>query len=322
MKILILGYSKIFQSRVLPALQSIEKLNSIDIASNSNIVDISSINKGNKFYNNYETALLDSDARIVYVSTINSSHFHWVKRALECNFHVVVDKPAFLTFDETQIILNLAKEKGKCVSESLVYQYHPQLTAIDAIFKNHETKPRRILTSFSFPGLGIDNFRYQSQFGGGAVYDLSAYALSIGRFIFKSKATSIFAVKSFSNPDKTVETSFNLMMEYECGSTMIGFFGFDTEYTNKLEVFSENLSINVSRIYTTTPETVNVLLQKNKNVESQIVMPAGDSFKNYFERVFNDVENGQFDFHLKEIHENASLLDNLLKTLKNTKYEN
>ena len=49
------------------------------------------------FFRDYEAALQESDADIVYLSLPNAMHEHWVMAALGAGKHVIVDKPAMMT---------------------------------------------------------------------------------------------------------------------------------------------------------------------------------------------------------------------------------
>ena len=73
--ILVLGYSKIFVKRVLPALLYIDKCINIDVASASHAQEqIISNRKIRNTYVNYDYAIRNSNADWVYISTVNSLH--------------------------------------------------------------------------------------------------------------------------------------------------------------------------------------------------------------------------------------------------------
>ena len=93
MKILILGYSYIVRKRVLDALRLIPDVDGIDIASESSYLELKNLE--GIVYNDYDKALKDSKADLVYISTVNSNHGEWAEKAIISGFHVVVDKPDF-----------------------------------------------------------------------------------------------------------------------------------------------------------------------------------------------------------------------------------
>ena len=106
MKILILGNSSIFQRKIFDSLKKFKKI-SIEVASRRNI----NIDKKIKTYKSYKLSIDNSDAKIVYISLVNSEHFKWALYALKKNKHVIIDKPFALNFKDTKILIKLATKK-------------------------------------------------------------------------------------------------------------------------------------------------------------------------------------------------------------------
>ena len=108
MKILILGYSSIVERKVLPALTKVEKITEIEIASLSK----ESIHGITKVYKDYDLALSDSDAELVYISLPNSFHFEYLEKSIKHNKNVIVDKPFLINFEEYTQIKNLLENSS------------------------------------------------------------------------------------------------------------------------------------------------------------------------------------------------------------------
>ena len=108
MNILILGNSDIFQRKIFPALSKIRNLK-IELASksfkNTNI-------RYDKIYNDYENALSQTTANLVYISLINSLHYEWAMKSLKYNKNLIIDKPLALNLDQTKKIIQLASKKN------------------------------------------------------------------------------------------------------------------------------------------------------------------------------------------------------------------
>ena len=107
MKILILGNSNIFRRKVYPSLSKFKKLK-IELASRKIINQNYNFHK---VYKSYESAIKKTNAKIVYISLINSEHFKWGMKCLNHNKHVIIDKPLTLNFNETLKLISLAKKK-------------------------------------------------------------------------------------------------------------------------------------------------------------------------------------------------------------------
>jgi predicted dehydrogenase len=78
MKILILGYSDLARRKIIPAIKKIKSIH-IDIASKSSKKE--NIGQEN-WYRDYNKALKESDAEIVYISLANSLHFNFALKAI------------------------------------------------------------------------------------------------------------------------------------------------------------------------------------------------------------------------------------------------
>ena len=107
MKVLILGYSQLVKNKILPFFRKY-KIN-YSISSRSQLINDNFCK--NKF-NCYNEALNFSKADIVYISLANINHFFWAKKALEKNYHVIVDKPITLNIDQVKYLVNIAKIKN------------------------------------------------------------------------------------------------------------------------------------------------------------------------------------------------------------------
>ena len=86
MKVLLIGYSTIAKNRIISSFEEENRITQIEIASKSQIdINIKS-NKIGKIYQGYNEAISQSDADLVYISTINSNHFKLAENALTTLF--------------------------------------------------------------------------------------------------------------------------------------------------------------------------------------------------------------------------------------------
>ena len=255
MKLLLIGYSKIAQKRVLPALSK-AGVTQVDVASHSRAGDVV-LPRGaaGQVFGDYETALAESDADLVYVSTVNSTHAEWAARALGRGCHVIVDKPACTSPVGTRRLLDLAQQQDRCLAEATVYGYHPQIGAARQAFVEAGSRPTRIIATFSFPPLPADNFRYKAAFDGGALWDLGPYAVTPGRLFFGEEPKEIEC--HVTGRGDEVETSFSVLMTYGGGCSMVGHFGFDTGYRNRLDILGPGVTVTIDRVFT-TPADMNI----------------------------------------------------------------
>ena len=159
MKILILGNSDIFKRKIYYALKKFKNIE-IEIASRKKI------NKNlriEKHYYSYNDAIKKTEAKIVYISLINSEHYRWGLKALNKNKHVIIDKPLALNFNSTKKLLNVAYKKKLLLSEAIVFHEHDQFKkTLAKINLNERTK---IFCKFHIPRLKKNNFRNYKKYG-------------------------------------------------------------------------------------------------------------------------------------------------------------
>jgi len=315
MKVLLLGFSRIAQRRILPALARLG-LRGIEVAS---LLAESTENQHigvEKRYFTYQEALENSRADLVYVSTINSLHAPLASSALRRGFHVIVDKPACLTVQEAADLTELAASSARCLAEATVWAYHPQVCRALELFQGGAT---RIAAAFSFPPPPETDTRYKAEWGGGAENDLGPYALTPGRCFFGQPAEAIEA--RILSECRGVTTSFALMSVYPKGRSLTGYFGFDTCYVNQLQVAGPMLGISMERVFSPPAELpMRLSVIQNNEVRGIDLAPA-DTFELFLRDVFEAIRVGEFSGFrralLADSLEREALRSSLLRS-KNT----
>lgn len=286
MHILFLGYSNLLKNRILPILNSVPEFDMVSIAKfHEQEEDLSYSFFGNNidFYDSYEDAFQSCKAEIVYVTTVNSAHFEWAERFLEKGIHVIIDKPATSSLLETEQLLFLAKKNHKLLVEATVYLYHPQFSLIKDIFLQDNSEPMFLNLSFSFPPLNPSNFRYSRKLGGGALYDTGIYAISPGRYFFNSVPEEIYCTKNSFSGD--VLLSYSILAKYPGGRSLIGHFGFNTEYINHMNILGEHFCVDIDRVFTIPDNLDNEIKVKSGNKSSNFIVPKSNMFMQFFRKV-------------------------------------
>jgi predicted dehydrogenase len=262
-------------------------------------------------YGDYKKALHESDAELVYVSLVNSEHEPWAETAIEAGRHVVVDKPAFLGVAATERIVNLADRRGVCLAEATVWAAHPQVQCARELFVEAGGTPRRIAAEFCFPPLDASNFRYQRALGGGALWDVGPYAVSVGRVFFGGEPTDVACqVLERDGPDD-VETAFSVLLAYRDGQSVVGQFGFNSVYRNRVDLLGERLGVEIDRVYTPPPDVLPELRVTRPDGTSTVAAPKGDTFAGFFEQVYERIETRDWGQLANDILVDARTLDRL-----------
>ena len=310
MHILLIGYSRIARKRIIAALTSSVEIKHLDIASKSSAgIARTEQRISGHIFDSYNNALEMSHADIVYISLINSEHAVWAERALASGRHVIVDKPAFTSYSDAKRLIGLAKTKNLLLAEANVFSFHPQINMVVDQFRNVHTSPNRITAIFSFPPMEEKDFRYQKGCGG-ALNDLGPYAISAGTVFFNEHPRKIFCHIN-SRGETGAEIAFSITAIYSEGRSMVGHFGFDTEYQNTITILGPSLGIRFDRVFTIPADYANTLYIRHYDKTVSVTVPPSDCFMNFFCHIFAAYTNKQFDNFYDHLLLHAQSLDML-----------
>ena len=144
-KILLIGYSNIARRRYINSF----KKNKIPfcVASKS---FTKKIKGAYKQFNDYNKALNQSHANIVFLSLPNSMHFYWSKKILKLGFHLIVDKPITTKKGELNQLILIARKKKLLLTEATFFNYHKQFESLKKFIGNLNNV-EQVLANFTIP---------------------------------------------------------------------------------------------------------------------------------------------------------------------------
>ena len=290
MDILFVGFSSIVQRKVLQAALKSPAIGNISVATRSQ-PDFSAIPGFSpaEIYDNYDDAIARTASPLVYISFPNALHAPWAEKALRAGRHVIVDKPAFLNYQEAERLFRLADESSLMLAEANVWNYHALFSEIKSRLNGRQ--PHSVYANFSSPPLDEANFRYIPEMGAGILYDRGSYAVRCARELFKGFPVRVYCSQRFSDSMANVDTDLAVMMEFEDRATFLGFFSLECEYTNSLEVIGADFRIRADRIFTPPPDIGLKLEIQQKNSASVIEAPACDTFQIFLEDVVDSIND-------------------------------
>lgn len=293
--ILFLGYSNLVKGRILPIVNQ-AGFSEVSVAKYEGQEwdeDYLRFDFPITRYDNYEEGLRSFKGDLVYVSTVNSTHAKYAEASLEAGFNTVVDKPATLSYKDAQRLVSLAEERNLFLGESTVYLMHPQLFTIKKVFQENGDSPKLLTVHFTMPPFQPNNFRYQRSLGGGAIMDTAPYAVSVGRYFFGSLPEKVDCFVS-EKRDDGLDIEYSLMMCYPGGKTLIGHFGFNTEYINQVQLLGDRTNVLVNRVFTIPDDLENELEVHRFNQKLTVKCEAANNFRLYLEHVSAALDSGDF----------------------------
>ena len=315
--IMFLGYSNLIKGRILPILSKagFTEVTIAKYAGQPWDEDYKKCGLPVTCYDNFEDGLANFKGDLVYISTVNSTHVECARKSLEAGFNTIIDKPATFTYKEAKELVALAKSKGLFLGESTVYLEHPQLGTVKNIFAKNGDAPKMLTVHFTMPPFKPENFRYQKSLGGGAIMDTAPYAVSVARYFFNAEPEQVFCVVN-ERKDDGLDIEYSLLMQYSAGRSMIGHFGFNTEYINQVFLMGNRTNVTVNRIFT-IPDTMENELTVNHMNETKVVKtPAGNNFELYLCGALLTLKSGNYEKAYQALLSDAKVKQMIFENIK------
>lgn len=135
-------------------------------------------------FGSYE-AMLQSDAiDAVYISLPNHLHAAWSIYALQHGKHVLCEKPFALTLSDVDAMIAAAQETGNVLAEAFMYRHHPQTKIVKEWVESGRLGEITLVRgTFNFAFTSRDNVRLVPEWGGGCLWDVGVYPLSLAQYL-------------------------------------------------------------------------------------------------------------------------------------------
>ena len=297
MKLLVIGNSNLFRKKILPAIECIPSINSVELSTNQPLIYAHHLIQ--TIYSSHILAIQTSTAELVYISTTNESHFKWAELSLRMGKHVIVDKPLALTYPERIQLVDLAKKNNVLLSEAVVNLYHEQFKKSLELFKLNKDVPKYITTNFIVPPFQTDNFRNFKDKGGGVLNDMGIYAITMGNYFFNSFPTSVKVEHISSLND--VDESMLVVISYPDSRLLSGIFSFNGAYNNSISIIGEKITINFDRVYSISSDVKNKITVFQNLNQTNFEVESDDSFRNYLENMIENIKIQSFSIEYEKI---------------------
>ena len=135
-------------------------------------------------YGDYQSLINDPDIDVVYVSTVNSEHYHWAKAAILKGKHVLCEKPCTVSTEQTRELFELAEENGVLLMEAQKMLFLPVWEKVKQIVGSGALgKARSVNMSHSFP-VSYNNWMLDKSLGGGPLLSSGIYAIELILWLF------------------------------------------------------------------------------------------------------------------------------------------
>lgn len=148
-----------------------------------------------KVYDNIDDVFTDSNVDAIYIATPHNTHLNFIKKAIENNKHVLVEKSITLNSDELNEVIELANKKNVIIAEAMTIYHMPLYKKLKEILASNKLGKVNLITmNFgSFKEYDMNNRFFNINLAGGAMLDIGVYALSFIRYFFTSNPNKLLS---------------------------------------------------------------------------------------------------------------------------------
>lgn len=193
----VLSTAKIGRLQVIPAMQQSAVVNVLAIASRdlSNAKAVASELNIQRAYGSYEALLDDPDIDAIYNPLPNHLHVPISIQAMRAGKHVLCEKPIALNEAQARELLAVSEQTGMQIEEAFMVRSNPQWLRVQQIIQSGRIgRLCAIQGAFSYYNDAQSDIRNQVEMGGGGIYDIGCYLITLSRMITSEEPLKVAAV--------------------------------------------------------------------------------------------------------------------------------
>jgi predicted dehydrogenase len=190
----------------------------------------------------YDALIGSADIDVVYIALPNHLHAPWTIRALEAGKHVLCEKPLALTVAEVDGIVAASERTGRIAVEGFMYLHHPQILRTVELARSGALGGLELVNgTFSFFLSQADDPRADPTMGGGSLWDVGCYPVSMARRIAGEDPDRVAAIARFDGLG--VDRTFLGQMHFPGGLLAQFDSGFAAPHRERIEVVGSDAAL-------------------------------------------------------------------------------
>jgi predicted dehydrogenase len=226
-------------------------------------------------HGSYQALVDDPSVDAVYNPLPNDLHAEWSIRALRAGKHVLCEKPMALNAAEVTAMIEAAEAGRVRLTEGFMYKFHPQIPkTLEILGSGKIGEPRSIHSSFTCRfGRDHSNYRWSPAQGGGALYDVGCYTISIARLMFGAEPAAVTAAARL-DPATGVDLTTEVLLEFPGGRFALCESSFEAQFQSRLVVVGSDGLLRLDRAFSAKDFDVAVQTVRGDEVGSVTVRQA------------------------------------------------
>ena len=268
----VLGAANIAVAKVIPSMQKGTVSTVVAIASRSlqKAQRAASQLAISRAYGSYEELLDDPDVEAIYNPLPNHLHVPWSIRALEAGKHVLCEKPIAMTADEAKTLRDAAARSGRLVGVAFMVRSHPQWHAVKRVIEEGRIGDLQLVHGhFSYGRRSASDVRSRVDWGGGVLFDIGCYPITIARWMFGREPLSVVSAIE-RDPEYGVDRLTSGMLRFDGAHATFTVGGEMVPY-QRIQLFGERGRIDVEIPFTPSATTRARVIVNDETLEFDAV---------------------------------------------------
>ncbi len=223
-------------------------------------------------FGSYDAMLASDKIDAVYIGLPNHLHAEWSIKAMQAGKHVLCEKPFALSLADVEAMIAASQKYQRVLAEAFMYRHHPQ-TKITREWVREGKIGDPILARgiFNYKLTGKDNIRTIPEYGGGCLWDIGIYPLSLAQFIFGSAP---MMVHGYQNLGETgIDEFFSGQLIYPSGETAQISASFNSPYYTHFEIIGSEGRLAMTRPFNELQEGRHLTYISLQGDELEIPIP-------------------------------------------------
>jgi predicted dehydrogenase len=255
LRIGVMSTADIALKKVIPGMRRATRVDVVAIASRDaeharQVADRLAIPRA---HGSYEALLADPDIDAVYIPLPNHLHAEWTIAAARAGKHVLCEKPLAMTAADAARMVEACDAAGVRLMEAFMYRLHPSWVAVrDLVASGRIGRLTTVQSWFSYFNADPANIRNIRAFGGGALYDIGCYNVSLSRLLFDGEPTRVRASLERERPDG-VDVLTSAILDFD-GGTATFTCGTRLETDQRVHIYGTTGRISIGIPFNIPPE--------------------------------------------------------------------
>ena len=198
-----------------------------------------------------EVAMLsDSTVDAVYLATPVATHFEQGMQVLAAGRSLLGEKSLTDRRDNSLALVATAKQRNLLLCETLIYQFHPRVRSLTEMVRAGEFGRIVSMTcAFHLPGHAAAGYRNDPTLGGGALFDVACYPLSLVVMLGFSEPMVVDG-QLFYPADSRVDSGGVARIAFDGSSQALVSWGYGAAYRNEATLIGEKGSVTIDCVFT------------------------------------------------------------------------